>query len=116
MAGYLAVYEVAIGGHFLAHLIGGDHEEALEAVVLLELEGCALLTGEEGLARPGGAPVDAGGVGGGGHGGDVLVPLGDGDVLGFVAFEEVGGGGSDHDPIIVYVGVDKLTYLPIMSK
>ncbi len=47
------------------------------------------------MGGPGGAPEDAGGVGGGGHGADLFVPLGDGYVLGFVTLEEGGGGGAD---------------------
>ncbi len=85
----------AVGGEEGHDVVGGVVEDALDAVLFLFLEGNAALTFEEGIGGPGGAPEDAGGVGGGGHGVEVLVELGDGDVLGFVDGEEEAGGGTD---------------------
>src|SRR5512136_2498199 len=83
----------AVGRDEAADVIGGEVEE--ESVLLLGLQGDATLTLEQGVGGPGGAPEDAGGVGAGGHGVEVLVELGGGDLLGFVNGEEQVGGGTN---------------------
>ena len=85
-----------VGGKDGADIIGGEEEEALEAVLLLGAQGGAALAVEQGIGGPGGAPEDTGGVGAGGHGVEVLVELGNGDFLGFVDGEQqVGSGAND---------------------
>ncbi|MBE0408869.1 MAG: hypothetical protein IBX69_03965 [Anaerolineales bacterium] len=59
-------------------------------------QGGAHLACQEGLRGPGGAPEDGSGFGAGSHGGEVLIPFGGQDRLGFIAFEEQTGGGADH--------------------
>jgi hypothetical protein len=88
--------EATIGGDFAGDIIGGEGENALDAILELGFAGEAALATEEGIGGPGGAPEDAGGVGGGGHGGDVFVVAVDEDVLGFVDLEEEVGGGADN--------------------
>ena len=88
--------ELTIGGDFAGDIVGGEGEDALDAILALGIAGEAALATEEGIGRPGGAPEDAGGVGGGGHGGDVFVVAVDEDILGFVDFEEEVGGGADN--------------------
>jgi hypothetical protein len=90
-----AVDVKAVGGDEAADVVGGEEEDALDAVLSFGLLGEAALALEEGFGGPGGAPEDAGGVGGGGHGVEVLVELGGGDLLGFVDGEEEVGGGTD---------------------
>ncbi len=94
-AGDLLGNELTIGRDFAGDIIGGEDENALDAILELGGIGEAALAAEEGIGRPGGAPEDAGGVGGGGHGGDVFIVALDEDVLGFVHFEEEVGGGAD---------------------
>ncbi len=86
----------AIGRNQAADVVGGEEEDTLDAVLFLGFEGNAALALEQGIGGPGGAPEDAGGVGGGGHGVEVLVELGGIDLLGFVDGEEQIGGGT-HD-------------------
>ena len=88
--------ELTIGGDFAGDIVGGEGEDALEAILGLGFAGEAVLAAEEGIGGPGGAPEDAGGVGGGGHGGDVFIVAVDEDILGFVDFEEEVGGGADN--------------------
>jgi len=94
-AGNLLGDKEAVGGDFAGDIIGGEGEEALDAILKLGELGEAALAAEEGIGGPGGAPEDAGGVGAGGHGGDVFVVAFDEDVLGFVDLEEEVGGGAD---------------------
>ncbi len=94
---------IAIGRNQAANIVGSEEEDALDTVRLLGLKGHAALTLEEGVGGPGGAPEDAGGVGGGGHGVEVLVELGGIDLLGLVDGEEQVGGGTD-DPGIGIAG------------
>jgi hypothetical protein len=85
----------AVGGDKLADILGGEIEEALKAILLLGKQGEAALAFEQGVGGPGGAPEDTRGVGAGGHGVEVLVELGGGDILGFIDGEEQVGGGAD---------------------
>ncbi len=94
---------VAIGRNQAADVVGGEEEDTLDAVLFLGFEGNAALALEQGIGGPGGAPEDAGGVGGSGHGVEVLVELGGVDLLGFVDGEEQIGGGT-HDPGIFVAG------------
>ena len=87
--------EETVGGDFTGDIIGGEGENPPDAILKLGDLGQAALTTEEGIGSPGGAPEDAGGVGAGGHGGDVFIVTVDEDILGFVHFEEEVGGGAD---------------------
>jgi hypothetical protein len=92
-----AVNMQAIGGDEAANVIGGEVEEALDAIQFFSLPGSTALALEECFGGPGGAPEDAGGVGAGGHGVEILVELDGIDLLGFIHGEEQVGGGA-HDP------------------
>ena len=70
-------------------------EVAADAVVLLGVFVDGDLVFEQGVAGPGGAVEDGGGVGGGGHGAEVFVVLGGVEVLGLVDLEGEGGGEAD---------------------
>lgn len=94
-AGDLLGDELAVGGDHTGDVIGGEGEEALDAIFELGSGSEAALTTEEGFGGPGGAPEDAGGIGAGSHGGNVFVVALDEDILGFVDFEEEVGGGAD---------------------
>ena len=86
----------AVSGDELTDIVGGEVEEALDAIALLGLQGNAALALEQGIGGPGGAPEDTCGVGAGGHGVEVLVELEGGHFLGLVDGEEqVGGGAND---------------------
>ncbi len=87
---------VTVPGNHFADVFGGKEEQALDAVALLSLEGITALALEEGAGSPGGTPEDTGGVGGGGHGVEVLVELGGRDQLGFVNGKEEIGGSANH--------------------
>jgi len=87
---------IAIGRNDAADILGGKEKEALDAILLLRMKGIAALALQEGAGSPGGAPKYAGGVGGSGHGVEVLVELEGGDLLGFIHREEQIGGGT-HD-------------------
>ncbi|MEJ2352274.1 MAG: hypothetical protein P8Y03_21015 [Anaerolineales bacterium] len=91
----LAGEVLAIGGNLAGHLVGGEAKNAADAILPLGVLGSSELAGQEGAAGPGGAPEDAGGIGGGDHGGKILVPLGDADILGLVTLQEQIGGGAD---------------------
>ncbi len=96
MLGNGTINMLAVGGDEGADIIGGEVEEALEAVPLLGLQGNAALAFEQGTGGPGSAPENTGGIGDGGHRVEILVELGGGDFLGFVNGEEqVGGGAND---------------------
>ncbi len=84
----------AVGRDEAADIVGGEVEEALNAVLLLGLQGDAALTFEQGVQGPGGTPDDTRGIGAGGHGVEVLVELEDGDGLGLIDGEEQVGGGA----------------------
>jgi hypothetical protein len=92
-----------IGRNQTTDVISGEEKDPLNAILLLGLEGKAALAFEEGARGPGGAPEDTGGIGGGGHGVEVLVELGGVDFLGFVDGEEQVGGGT-HDPGVRLAG------------
>ena len=77
-------------------IVGGEVEETLHAIALLGLQGNTALAFEQGVGGPGGAPEEAGGIGAGSHGVEILVELGNGDGLGLIDGEqEVGGGTED---------------------
>ncbi len=84
-----------VGGDKLANIVGGEIEEALNAIALLGLQGDAALTFQEGAGGEGGAPEDAGGIGAGGHGVKVPVELENGDGLGLIDGEKKVGGGTE---------------------
>jgi hypothetical protein len=86
---------LTIGRNQAADIIGGEKEEALETILLLGLKSNTALAFEEGAGSPGSAPEDTGGVGGGGHGVEILVELGRVDLLGFVDGEEQVGSGTN---------------------
>ncbi len=96
MPGDLAGHKGAVGGDLGRHVVGGELEDAPDAVGLLRNPGGSFFPGQEGGAGPGGAPEDARGVGAGGHRGDVFIPLLDGHILGFVALQQGAGGGAHH--------------------
>jgi hypothetical protein len=91
-----AVNVKAVSRNQTTDIFGSEEEDALDAILLLGLEGKTALAFEEGAGGPGGTPEDAGGIGGGGHGVEVLVEFGGVDFLGFVNGEEQVGGGT-HD-------------------
>ena len=95
-AGDLPGNEFVVGWNFGGDAFGVDAPDAADAVLFLGGLGGAQLSGQEGGGRPRRAPEDAGGIGAGGHRGDVFVPFGDFDVLGFVAFEQSFGGVADY--------------------
>jgi len=96
MFGNGPVNRESIGGDKLANFLGSVIEETLDAILLLVLQGDAALALEQGVGGPGSTPKEAGGMGTGGHGVEILVELGDGDILGFIDGEEQAGGGT-HD-------------------
>ena len=83
------------------NIIGGKEKDALDAVQFLLTEGITALAFEKGAGNPGGAPENAGGVDGGGHGVEVLVKLGGIDQLGLVDGEKQAGGGADNPGALV---------------
>ena len=85
----------AIGRNQTTDIIGGEEEKALDTVFLLRMKGNTALAFKKGAGSPGGTPKDTGGVGGGGHGIEILVELGGVDFLGFVDREEQVGSGTD---------------------
>ena len=85
-----------VGGDEAADIFGGVEEDTLDAIGCLGLQGKGALTLEEGIGGPGGAPEDTGGIGGGGHGVEVLLKLELVDFLGFVDREEEIGSGTDN--------------------
>ena len=93
--GDLLSHEETVGRDFTSDVIGSDGKHALDAILKLSDLSQAALTTEEGIGSPGGAPEDAGGVGAGGHGGDVFVVTVNEDILGFIDFEQEVGGGAD---------------------
>ncbi len=90
-----AVDMQAVGGDQPADIIGGVIEDALEAIHLLVAQGGAAFAFEEGIGGPGRAPENAGGVGAGGHGVEILIELGGQNRLGLIDREEKVGGGPD---------------------
>ncbi|MCU0487764.1 MAG: hypothetical protein MUE67_02290, partial [Anaerolineales bacterium] len=94
-AGDLLGNELAIGRDHAGDVIGGEREDALDAIFELGGSGEAALAAEEGLGCPGSAPEDASGIGAGSHGGDIFVVAVDEDILGFVDLEEEVGSGAD---------------------
>jgi hypothetical protein len=78
----------AIGWNQKADILGSEEENTLDAILLLGLKGETALPLKKSSGSPGGTPEDAGGIGGGGHGVEVLVKLGRIDFLGFVDREE----------------------------
>jgi len=87
---------LAIGRHKAADIIGCKAKNALNAILLLILKSNTTLAFEESIGGPGCAKEDARGVGGGGHGVEVLIELGRGNGLGFIhGEEEIGGGAHD---------------------
>ena len=84
-----------VGGDEGKDIVGGEVEEALDAILLLGLQGNAALAFEQGVGGPGGAPEDPGGIGAGGHGVEILVELGDADGLGLIDREQQVGGGTE---------------------
>jgi len=79
-----AVNVKAVSRDQTTDIFGSEEEDPLEAILLLGLEGKTALALEERTGGPGGTPEDTGGVGGGGHGVEVLIELGGVDFLGFV--------------------------------
>ena len=91
-----AVDMEAVGRNQAADILGSVKKDALEAILLLSLEGDAPLALEQGAGGPGGTPKNTGGVGGSGHGVEVLVELKRVDLLGLVDGEEkISGGAND---------------------
>ena len=90
-----ALHVQFVGRNNGADIIGGVIKEAPDAIGLLGLQGEAALALEQGIGSPGGAPKDAGGVGTGGHGLEILIELGNTDGLGFVNREQQAGGSAE---------------------
>ena len=101
--GYDPVNMLTVFGGYATDVFGGVEEDALDTIGFLEAESVAALALEEGAGNPGGAPEDAGGIDGGGHGVEVLVELGGGDQLGFIDGEKQVGGGT-HNPGALVAG------------
>ena len=85
-----------VGRKECTDIVGGEVEEALDAILLLSLQGNPAFAFEQGVGRPGSAPDEAGGIGAGGHGVEILVKLGNRDGLSLIDREQqVGGGAQD---------------------
>jgi hypothetical protein len=86
----------AVGRNQTTDIISGEEKDTLDAILLLGLEGKTALALKEGTGSPSGTPKDTGGIGGGGHGVEILIELGRVDLLGLIDGEEQVGGGT-HD-------------------
>ncbi len=86
----------AVFRHLGCHFLAAQLEDPLDMIAVFGTARAAQLAPQQGLAGPGGAPEDARGVGGSRHGRDLLVVFADGNVLGFVHFQQGGGCGA-HD-------------------
>jgi len=95
MFGEFTLHIGGVGGDEGKDILGSEAEEAPEAILFLRLQGDAALALEQGVGGPGGAPEDAGGVGAGGHGVEILVELGNADGLGLIDREQQVGGGAE---------------------
>ena len=86
---------LSVSRHFARDVLPRHVEHALEAVLLFKQQLPGDL-GKHGPGGPHGAVEHSGGVGGGCHGGEVDLPFVLLDVLGLVALQQQGGGGSHH--------------------
>ena len=84
-----------IVGENLEDILGGIEEDAADAVQFLSAQGGAAFAFEESIGSPGSAPEDAGGIGGSDHGREILVVLGNGNLLRLVHGEQKVGSGTN---------------------
>jgi len=89
---HLLVHKRAVRRHLVAHLVGGQHKRPADAVLLLGSPGGAQLARQQRAGSPRRAPEDPGGVGGGSHGGNILVELGNRHILRLVHLQQRPGG------------------------
>ncbi len=94
--GNLLGNEFAVFRHLFGHILPAQAEDASDAIPLFGSLRGAQLAPQQRLPRPGRAPEDARGVGGGRHGRHLLIELTGLHVLGFIHLQKGGGGGA-HD-------------------